>query len=69
VVGGAAQLRVDQEPAQSLSVIGREVEAFEGNGKAAPQVIDPHQPRAFAHVPRILQKGEPRASGALPGRI
>jgi hypothetical protein len=31
-----------------------EVKALEGDGKAAPQVIDAHQPRAFAHVHRIF---------------
>jgi hypothetical protein len=48
VVGVAAKLRVHQEPGQSVGVLARELQALEGPGQAAPQVIDPHQRRAFA---------------------
>jgi hypothetical protein len=50
VVGVAAELGVDQQPTQPLGVLGREVEALERDGEAAPQVIDPHHPRARTAV-------------------
>ncbi|HET7516427.1 MAG TPA: hypothetical protein VFN05_01775, partial [Actinomycetes bacterium] len=50
VVGMAAKLRVHQEPAQSLGVLGCELQALEGSGETASQVIDPHQP----HVPVLV---------------
>ena len=50
VVGMAAKLRVDQEPAQSLGALRHKMKALEGNREAASQVIDPHQPRAFELV-------------------
>jgi hypothetical protein len=46
----AAKLRVHQEPGQSLGVLAGELQALEGNGKTASQVIDPHQPRALVLV-------------------
>ena len=52
VVRVAAKLRVHQEPTQSLGVVRRELEALEGIGQAAPQVIDLHQSRAFTPVLR-----------------
>jgi hypothetical protein len=43
MAGVAAELRVDQEPGQSLGVLLDELQALEGDGKTASQVIDPHQ--------------------------
>jgi hypothetical protein len=42
VVGMAAKLRVDQEPAQPLGVLGSELQALEGSGETTSQVSDPH---------------------------
>jgi len=46
----AAKLGVDQEPAQLLGVLGRESKTLKAPGKAASQVINPHQPRALGLV-------------------
>ena len=48
MVGVAAKLGIQQEPGQALGVLALQLQALEGSGEAAPQVIDPHQPRAFA---------------------
>jgi hypothetical protein len=45
MVGVAAKLGIQQEPGQALGILAGELQALEGIGKTASQVIDPHQPR------------------------
>jgi hypothetical protein len=59
----AAKLGLHQQPAQSLGILGPELQALEGNGEAAPQVIDPHQLRARTVVVGHPDLPSPASSG------